>query len=100
MKRTLLITLALWFTTLAVGVAAFLLANFGASKWIFVVMFAWMATLGLPTLVAVLMLASLWHNLPFAAFLVCAATLAFLFQLAAVWLVQRLLRNRRKRVAA
>ncbi len=75
--------------SLTAGAAALLLAEFGAPVWVFVVLFAWLLTLGLPTLVAVLLLAWFWQGPSFQAYLLSAVLLAFFFQLGAVLGIRR-----------
>ena len=70
--------------SLTTGAAALLLAEFGAPVWVFVVLFAWLLTLGLPTLVGVLLLAQFWQGPSFQAYLLSAILLAFFFQLTTV----------------
>jgi len=60
MKTTLLLSVALWLGTLALGTTALISADFGASAWVFVVLFTWLLTLGLPTTLAVVAVASFW----------------------------------------
>ena len=46
--------------TLIAGALALEAADFGAPRWLFVPILAWLITVGLPTTVTVLLLASLW----------------------------------------
>lgn len=46
--------------TLAVGVAALVGADYGVSIWIQIPLYLWLSTLGLPTTLTVLVLASVW----------------------------------------
>jgi hypothetical protein len=76
-----------------------LLANFGAPAWVFALLLAWLATAGLPTTAAVLMVASLerlpWVGvLPLGAALVVMAVLALAAQLGACRLVAKLIHGR------
>ena len=66
------------------GASALLLAEFGAPAWVFVILLVWLLTLGLPTLVAILMLAQFWQGPSFPVYLLCAVVLAFLLQLGSV----------------
>lgn len=74
--------------TLVAGAASVVLADFGAPVWVFGVLLLWPATVGLPSTLAVLLLASLWGHVPFAfglpGFVGVSAFLAWLFQWAAV----------------
>src|SRR5262249_30647652 len=82
-------TALLWLASLAAGVVALLLAEFGAPQWVFILLLVWLLTFGLPTLAAVLILAASWPGPSFGAYVLSAASLAFLFQLGAVWGVRR-----------
>jgi hypothetical protein len=55
-----LIGIVLAVATLLAGVIALLSADFGMSGWGFVPLFLWLATVGLPAMVAVLLLAAVW----------------------------------------
>jgi len=81
--------------TLASGAAAFHLAHFGASVWVFAPLFLLLATIGLPTTLAVLLTASLWGRVWFlnglVPFFVCATVLALAFQIAAFMLLRRIM---------
>lgn len=46
--------------TLIAGALALEAADFGAPHWLFVPILAWLVTVGLPTTVTVLLLASVW----------------------------------------
>jgi hypothetical protein len=52
--------LILCFLSLLLGTAALLQAGFGMPPWFFVVTQVWFWTLGLPTLLAVVLVASFW----------------------------------------
>jgi hypothetical protein len=75
------------FTTLLVGAATIVLADFGGPVWVFVVFGVWLWTAGLPTTLAVLLLASVWGNIPWiatgslGAFAVCTVILSLIFQI-------------------
>ena len=73
---------------LVTGAAVVVLADFGAPMWVFGALLLWPATVGLPSTLAVLLLASLWGQTPLASglpgFVGASATLAWLFQWAAV----------------
>jgi hypothetical protein len=78
-----------WLATLLGGVAALVLADFGAPAPLFGVLGLWLCTVGLPTTAAVLLVASVWGPVPglgtpsLRAFVVCAATLGLIFHVAA-----------------
>jgi len=85
--------------TLLVGAAAIVLAEFGGPVWAFVVLGVWMWTVGLPTTLAVLLLTSVWGNIPWVptgslgAFFVCAAVLAFTFQIVVFRWITKVLKS-------
>ena len=89
MRRSLLVAVPLWLVSLIAGAAAIVLADFGAPSWVFVLLLAWLLTLGLPTVCAVLLLARYWPGPSFQTFLVSAALVALVSQWTAVWLVQQ-----------
>lgn len=74
--------------TLLSGAAGVVLADFGAPRWIFGLLLAWPATLGLPSALAFLAVAAVWgrsapaYGLP--GYLAAAAGLAWLAQWAAL----------------
>lgn len=88
-KRTFFIAFTLCALSLIAAVAAIVLAQFGAPTWVFLGLFAWLLTAGLPTLAAVLLVVKFWEGLPLGPFLVAAALLALTFQWAAVCLFRR-----------
>lgn len=89
MRKNLIFAAALSFLSLIAGALALVLAEFGAPVWAFVLLFAWLLTLGLPTLAAVLLLARFWPGPSLGAFVVVTVILAFAFQFAALWMVRR-----------
>jgi hypothetical protein len=46
--------------SLLVGATTLVTADFGASGWVFAPLLLWLATIGLPTTVVVLLLAAVW----------------------------------------
>jgi hypothetical protein len=71
---------ALALVSLLVGVTALVAADFGAPGWVFAPLLLWLATLGLPTTLTVLLLAAVWGMAPplhgFGSFCILAAGLA------------------------
>jgi len=53
--------------TFASGAGILILGDFGAPWWVFGVLLLWPATLGLPSTLAVILLASLWGHVSWAA---------------------------------
>ncbi len=74
--------------TLVTGGTVVVLADFGAPVWVFCLLLLCPATVGLPSTLAVLLLASVWGRTPLASgllgFVVASGALAWLFQWAAV----------------
>ncbi len=90
MKKALLFSVPLWLLTLVLTAAAFVSADFGASAWVFVLLFAWLLTIGLPTTIVMVTVASFWSGGGLGPFLGVAAGLSFLFQTAGVYGARRL----------
>jgi hypothetical protein len=69
--------------TLLIGATALILADFGQPMWVFVPLLAWLATVGLPTSIAVIILASSWGRVPAATgilpFVICSLGLGTAF---------------------
>ena len=63
-KRPKLWGAATWVLSVAAGIGALVLADFGAAPWIFVALAAWLWTWGLPTLLATLLLVWAWGDFP------------------------------------
>ena len=88
--------------TLLAGAVSIILADLGGPAWVFVVLAIWLWTVGLPTTVAVLLLASLWgeaavsisSSLGF--FVVCAMILSLCFQTISVLFVVRIVKSKGK----
>ena len=59
-----LLGLGTWLVSFLAVVTALVLADLGAPVWIFLLLGLWLCTLGLPTLLAVLIVASVWGRLP------------------------------------
>ena len=95
MKNTWPWAVVLALVSLAVATLAFSLANFGAPAWIFVLLFGWMLTVGLPTSVAIVVAAFFWNGVSLPAFLATVATGALVLQLGTLRLVQRRILERR-----
>ena len=94
-RRDLLIAGVVCLLSLVAGAGALVLAEFGAPVWVFVLLLGWLVTLGLPTLAAVLLLATFWRGPSFEAFLIVAVLLALIFQFGAVLTIRHGLALRR-----
>ena len=90
MKKALLFSVPLWLLTLVLAAAALVFADFGASAWVFVLLLAWILTIGLPTTLAVVTVASFWSGGGLGPFLGVAAGVSLLFQTAALYGIRRL----------
>jgi hypothetical protein len=99
LPKTILLSVCSSALSLAAGASALLLAEFGAPVWVFAGLLAWLVTLGLPTLVSVLLLARFWPGPSFGAFLVAAVLVSFLSQLAMVSGIRQARTRRRERLA-
>jgi len=83
------------FISLLLGAAAVVLADFGMPDWFFVASQLWLWTLGLPTMLGVLLVTTLWGipewtTLPLWLYIPCAALVAVAFQCASFLVVNRL----------
>jgi hypothetical protein len=98
LKKRLLVALLLWLVSLLAGVAALLLAEFGAPAWTFVLLLGWLVTFGLPTLSALLLVIRFWDSPSALAFLLLSAALTFACQFAVVslfwWGTKRVMSRR------
>ena len=89
MKKTFLFSVPLWLVSLILGVAAVVCADFGVSAWVFVLLFVWLLTIGLPTTLAVVALTSFWSGGGLGPFLGVVAGVSLLFQIAGVYLTRQ-----------
>jgi hypothetical protein len=99
--KVLLVSVAIWASTLFVGGGVLLGADFGVPAWILVLALLWLATVGLATTAGVLLAVSVWGVVPglngLGAFLCCAALASLAFEIAfcqctgrlVSWLIQR-----------
>ena len=93
-----LLAICLCLLSLLAGSGALLLAEFGAPRWVFAILFGFLLTAGSPTLGAVLVAARVWRGPSFLSFLVSAAVFAFLCQFAAVIGIRLALDARKRRL--
>ena len=100
LTRRILLSVGLSLASLSAGAGVIVLAEFGVSPWIFAVLLTWLVTLGLPTLVSILLLVRFWPGPSFAAFVVMSMLLSFLSQFVAISAIRRLHAMRRSRLAA
>ncbi len=90
MKKALLFSVPLWLLTLVLWATALVAADFGLSAWVFVLLFSWLLTVGLPTTLAVVTVASFWSGGGLGPFVALAAGISLPFQTAAVYGTRRL----------
>ena len=89
-SRTFLLAVSCWVVSLVVTGIALSLALFGAPLPIFLFLFGWLLTVGLPTSLAIVLVMSLWQGSSFEAFLVVVASVALIFNLLCLSMVRRL----------
>lgn len=93
MKRPKVWAVVTWLASLAAGLSALLLGDRGAPAWVFALLFLWLLTAGLPTLLAALLVGSAWGTViqvrSLGAVLATIAIASLIFQLAAFELVSR-----------
>lgn len=77
------------------AVGLLMLAEFGASQWALIGLLAWLLTAGLPTLIPVLVLASIWPGPSFGAFVVSAIVVSFVLYLVVIVMIRRFVASRR-----
>jgi len=92
-----------WIASIIAGGTALVLADFGAPLWIFIALGVWLSTVGLPTTLGVVLVASAWGWIPglgtppLGVAAACAAIVSFVFQMAAAAVVARIARRIRRR---
>ena len=83
-RRPLASAIFVTLISLVSGVCVFIMADFGEPLWIFVPLLLWLGTIGLPSTVGVLTVATCWGRTPalsgFVLFCVVAATFALALQ--------------------
>ena len=72
------------------GATALVAADFGVSAWVFVLLFTWFLTIGLPTTLAVVTVVSFWGGGGLGPFLGVVAVVSLLSQTAGVYGTRRL----------
>ena len=92
-RGTLLLAVVCWVVSLMVTAIALSLASFGAPLPVFLFLFGWLLTLGLPTSLALVLVMSLWQGSSLEAFLVVVASVTFVFQFLCLSMVKQLTRS-------
>ncbi len=89
-RRTFLLAVSFWVVSLVVSATAMSLAVLGAPLPIFLFLFGWLLTLGLPSSLAIVLVMSLWQGSSFEAFLVVVAGVALIFHFLCLSMVRQL----------
>ena len=99
LKWPILSALGVTVITLVAGAASIMMADFGLPLWMFLPLFLWLGTLGLPATLGVLIVAATWGRAPsltgFIPFVICAALAAFGLQVAFFQLCAHALRQQK-----
>ncbi len=89
-RRTFLLAVSFWVVSLVVSATAMSLAFFGAPLPIFLFLFGWLLTLGLPSSLAIVLVMSLWQGSSFEAFLIVVASVALIFNFLCLSIVRQM----------
>ncbi len=92
-RGTLLLAVVCWLVSLVVTGIALSLASFGAPLPVFLFLFGWLLTLGLPTSLAIVLVTSLWQGASLKIFLLVVASVTFVFQFLCLSMVKQLTRS-------
>ncbi len=79
-RRTLLLSVVWWLVSWVVIAMALSLASFGAPSPIFLLLFGWLLTVGLPTSLATVLVVNLWQGTSIEVFRVVVASVTLVFQ--------------------
>ena len=86
-----LLAVVCWLVSLVVVAIAATLALHGGPVGIFLFLFSWLLSLGLPTSLAVVLVMSFWRGGSFEIFLVVVASLALVLYLVCLWLLRKVI---------
>jgi len=89
-RRTFLLAVSFWVVSLIVSATAMSLAFFGAPLPIFLFLFGWLLTLGLPSSLAIVLVMSLWQGSSLEIFLLVVASVALIFHLVCLSIVRQM----------
>ncbi len=92
-RGTLLLSVVCWVVSLMLTAITLSLASFGAPSPIFLLLFGWLLTLGLPTSLAIVLVMSLWQGAPLETFLLVVASVALIFHFLGLSMVKQLTRS-------
>ena len=88
-SRTFLVAVSFWVVSLIVSAIALSSAYFGGPLLLFLLLFGWLLTLGLPTSLAIVLVMSLWQGSSFEAFLIVVASVALIFNFLCLSMVRQ-----------
>ncbi len=89
-RRTFLLAVSFWVVSLVVSATASSLAFFGGPLPIFLFLFGWLLTVGLPTSLAIVLVTSLWQSASLEIFLLVVTSVALIFNFLCLSMVRRL----------
>ena len=89
--RTFLLAVSCWLVSLVATAIALSLASLGAPLPVFLLLFGWLLTLGLPTSLAIVLVLSLWQGISFEAFLGVVVGVTFIFNFLCLSMVRQLM---------
>ncbi len=92
-RRTLLLSVVWWLVSWVVTAMALSLASLGAPSPIFLLLFGWLLTVGLPNSLAIVLVMNLWQGNSFEVFLVVVASVTLAFQFLCLSMVKQLARS-------
>ena len=90
-QRAFLLAVLCWLVSLVVVVLALSLAVSGAPLPIFLLLFGWLLTVGLPTSLSVVLVMSLWQGGALEIFSLVVASLALVLTLGCLFLLRRII---------
>jgi len=89
-RRTFVLAVSFWVVSLVVSATAMSLAFFGAPLPIFLFLFGWLLTVGLPSSLAIVLVMSLWQGAPLEIFLLVVASVALIFHFLCLSIVRQM----------
>ena len=92
-RRTLLLAVVWWLVSWVVTAMALSLASFGGPSPIFLLLFGWLLTVGLPNSLAIVLVMNLWQGNSIEVFLVVVASVTLAFQFLCLSMVKQLARS-------
>ena len=85
-----MLAVSFWVVSLVVSATAMSLACFGAPLPIFLFLFGWLLTVGLPSSLAIVLVMSLWQGAPLEIFLLVVASVALIFHFLCLSIVRQM----------